>query len=94
MDAARTSRRLGGNVTIVYRRTQAEMPARVEELHHALEEGIALATLRAPVEFEGNETGFVETAVIELMALGEYPFARLYAWVRERYGLNWQLSLT
>ncbi len=46
MDAARTAKRLGGNVTIVYRRTQAEMPARVEELHHALEEGIELKVLR------------------------------------------------
>ena len=48
MDAARTARRLGGIVTIVYRRTQAEMPVRVEELHHALEEGIELKVLRAP----------------------------------------------
>ena len=47
MDAARTARRLGGNVTIVYRRTQSEMPARVEELHHALEEGIKLKVLRS-----------------------------------------------
>ena len=46
MDAARTSKRLGGNVTIVYRRTRKEMPARVEELAHALEEGIELAVLR------------------------------------------------
>ena len=55
MDAARTARRLGGNVTIVYRRTRAEMPARVEELHHALEEGIELKVLRAPVEFLGDD---------------------------------------
>ena len=48
MDAARTSKRLGGNVTIVYRRTRKEMPARVEELAHALEEGIELAVLRSP----------------------------------------------
>ena len=45
MDAARTAKRLGGLVTIVYRRTRAEMPARVEELHHALEEGIELMAL-------------------------------------------------
>src|SRR5208337_1175400 len=51
MDAARTSKRLGANITIVYRRTKKEMPARVEELHHALEEGIELAALRAPREF-------------------------------------------
>ncbi|MCB2527150.1 FAD-dependent oxidoreductase, partial [Listeria monocytogenes] len=48
MDAARTARRLGGKVTIVYRRTQAEMPARVEELEHALEEGIGLSVLVSP----------------------------------------------
>ncbi len=55
MDAARTARRLGGQVTIVYRRTRAEMPARVEELEHALEEGIELAVLRSPIEFSGDE---------------------------------------
>ena len=72
MDAARTSRRLGGNVTIVYRRTRAEMPARVEELHHALEEGIALMPLRSPTEFLGNqETGFITAATLDVIELGE-----------------------
>jgi len=71
MDAARTARRLGGNVTIVYRRTRAEMPARVEELEHALEEGIALATLRGPTAFDGGDTGFVTSATVEVMELGE-----------------------
>ena len=72
MDAARTARRLGGNVTIVYRRTQAEMPARVEELHHALEEGIGLKVLRSPTEFLGDtQTGFVTAATVETMELGE-----------------------
>lgn len=72
MDAARTARRLGGEVTIVYRRTQAEMPARVEELHHALEEGIGLAVLRSPSEFLGDaSTGFVTAATLEVMELGE-----------------------
>ena len=71
MDAARTARRLGGHVTIVYRRTRAEMPARVEELEHALEEGIDLAVLRSPVAFEGNEQGFVTSATVEIMGLGE-----------------------
>ncbi|MDR1708328.1 MAG: sulfide/dihydroorotate dehydrogenase-like FAD/NAD-binding protein [Candidatus Accumulibacter sp.] len=72
MDAARTARRLGGNVTIVYRRTRSEMPARVEELHHALEEGIALKVLRSPAEFVGDEkTHFVNGAVLEIMELGE-----------------------
>jgi glutamate synthase (NADPH/NADH) small chain len=71
MDAARTARRLGGDVTIVYRRTQAEMPARVEELEHALEEGIHLMPLRSPVEFVGGERSFVESAVLDVMELGE-----------------------
>ncbi|MGC3955730.1 MAG: sulfide/dihydroorotate dehydrogenase-like FAD/NAD-binding protein [Propionicimonas sp.] len=71
MDAARTARRLGGHVTIVYRRTRAEMPARVEELEHALEEGIELAVLRSPVEFTGDEKGFVTSAICETMGLGE-----------------------
>jgi glutamate synthase (NADPH/NADH) small chain len=72
MDAARTARRLGGEVTIVYRRTQAEMPARVEELEHALEEGIHLKVLRAPSEFLGDtETNFVTAATLEVMELGE-----------------------
>lgn len=74
MDAARTSQRLGGNVTIVYRRTQSEMPARVEELEHALEEGIALKVLRGPIEFLGDDkTGFVSAAVLDVM--GNLPSA-------------------
>jgi len=72
MDAARTARRLGGNVTIVYRRTRAEMPARAEELEHALEEGIELDVLRSPIEFAGDpETHFVTSATVEIIALGE-----------------------
>jgi glutamate synthase (NADPH/NADH) small chain len=72
MDAARTARRLGGNVTIVYRRTQKEMPARVEELHHALEEGIDLKVLRSPCEFLGDQkTNFVTAAQLDVMELGE-----------------------
>lgn len=72
MDAARTSRRLGGNVTIVYRRTRAEMPARVEELEHALEEGIALLPLRSPSEFlSDGSAGFVKAATLQVMELGE-----------------------
>ena len=72
MDAARTARRLGGLVTIVYRRTRSEMPARVEELHHALEEGIVLKALRSPSEFIGDDkTHFVKTAMLDVMALGE-----------------------
>ncbi|MDR0285466.1 MAG: sulfide/dihydroorotate dehydrogenase-like FAD/NAD-binding protein [Propionibacteriaceae bacterium] len=71
MDAARTARRLGGDVTIVYRRTRAEMPARVEELEHAEEEGIKLKLLRSPIEFVGDEKNFVTTAVLDVMDLGE-----------------------
>lgn len=72
MDAARTARRLGGHVTIVYRRTRAEMPARVEELEHALEEGITLLALRSPSEFLGDDaTGFVRAATLDVMELGE-----------------------
>ena len=72
MDAARTAKRLGGDVAIVYRRTRAEMPARVEELEHALEEGIELKVLRSPEEFLGDEqTGFVTAAICSVMELGE-----------------------
>src|SRR5208282_4216654 len=70
MDAARTSKRLGGIVTIVYRRTQAEMPARVEELHHALEEGVELKVLRSPREFVGGKSHAVESAILDVMELG------------------------
>ncbi|NVN88157.1 MAG: sulfide/dihydroorotate dehydrogenase-like FAD/NAD-binding protein [Rhodopseudomonas sp.] len=71
MDAARTAKRLGGHVTIVYRRTKKEMPARVEELHHALEEGIDLAVLRSPSEFLGDaKTNFVTHAVLDVNELG------------------------
>ena len=72
MDAARTAKRLGGHVSIVYRRTQEEMPARVEELHHALEEEIELKVLRSPKAFLGDEqTHFVTHAVLDVMELGE-----------------------
>ena len=72
MDAARTARRLGGKVTIVYRRTQDEMPVRVEELHHATEEDINLKVLRAPREFIGNnKTHFVTDTILDVMQLGE-----------------------
>ena len=70
MDAARTAKRLGGLVTIVYRRTRAEMPARVEELHHALEEGIELMALRSPREFTSEKSAHVCHAVLDVMELG------------------------
>ena len=72
MDAARTARRLGGNVTIVYRRTQDEMPVRAEELYHAIDEDITLKVLRAPREFFGNDkTHFVTRTTLDVMELGE-----------------------
>jgi glutamate synthase (NADPH/NADH) small chain len=70
MDAARTAKRLGGHVTIVYRRTKAEMPARVEELHHALEEGIELKVLRSPREFASEKSPSVCQTILEVMELG------------------------
>ncbi|MDE2183243.1 MAG: sulfide/dihydroorotate dehydrogenase-like FAD/NAD-binding protein [Alphaproteobacteria bacterium] len=71
MDAARTSKRLGAKVTIVYRRTKKEMPARVEELHHALEEGIELQVLRAPREFVSGGEHHVCHTVLDVMELGK-----------------------
>ena len=72
MDAARTAKRLGAHVSIVYRRTQEEMPARIEELHHALEEDIELKVLRAPREFSGNQqSNSVCHAILDVMELGE-----------------------
>lgn len=70
MDAARTAKRLGGIVTIVYRRTKAEMPVRVEELHHALEEGIDLKVLRAPREFVSEKSHAVCHTILDVMELG------------------------
>lgn len=59
MDAARTALRLGSEVTIVYRRTEKELPARAEEVHHAREEGIEFRMLTNPVEILGDENGWV-----------------------------------
>ena len=59
MDAARVAKRLGADVTVVYRRTQTELPARLEEVHHALEEGIRFSMLTNPVEILGDENGWV-----------------------------------
>ncbi len=72
MDAARTALRLGAkNVYLVYRRTEAEMPARVEEVHHAREEGIQFHLLTAPVRYIGGEDGFVKQMECIRMELGE-----------------------
>ena len=59
MDAARTALRLGAEVHIVYRRSEAELPARVEEVHHAKEEGIIFDLLTNPVEIHEDENGWV-----------------------------------
>ena len=71
MDSCRTAKRLGANVTLVYRRSEAEMPARLEEVKHAKEEGINFLTLHNPAEYIGDEKGAVSKAVLEVMKLGE-----------------------
>lgn len=71
MDAARTARRLGAEVTLVYRRSRAEMPARAEEIDHAEEEGIKFELLTNPVKIHGDERGFVNGMTCVRMALGE-----------------------
>lgn len=72
MDSARVAKRLGAEkVTIVYRRTEKEMPARIEEIEHAKEEGIEFMLLTLPVEFIGNEKGWVEKTKCIKMKLGE-----------------------
>ena len=71
MDAARTALRLGAETTIVYRRTENELPARREEVHHAKEEGIQFAMLTNPVEILGDENGWVTGVRCIRMELGE-----------------------
>ena len=71
MDAARTAKRLGSEVTIVYRRTEKELPARLEEVHHAKEEGINFAMLTNPVKINGDQNGWVESIMCDKMELSE-----------------------
>jgi glutamate synthase (NADPH/NADH) small chain len=72
MDSARTAKRLQPeHVTLVYRRSRAEMPARVEEIHHAEEEGIEFKLLHTPVEIFGDEKGNVTSVKLQKMELGE-----------------------
>ncbi len=72
MDSVRTARRMGAETAmIVYRRSEAEMPARAEEVKHAKEEGVQFMTLCNPVEYRGDEKGRVSTMVIQRMELGE-----------------------
>ncbi len=71
MDAARSAKRLGADVTILYRRTEKELPARKEEVEHAMEEGIVFKFLVAPLEIVANEDGWVESVVCQEMKLTE-----------------------
>ncbi len=72
MDSVRTARRLGAEkAMIVYRRSEEEMPARREEVHHAKSEGIDFLTLHNPIEYIGNEKGRVTHMVLQVMELGE-----------------------
>ena len=72
MDAARCAKRLGAeNVYIVYRRGMEELPARKEEVHHAMEEGIDFKVLNNPVKILGNEEGWVTGMEVVKMELGE-----------------------
>jgi glutamate synthase (NADPH/NADH) small chain len=72
MDAVRTSKRLGAkNAYIIYRRSEVEMPARKEEVHHAKEEGIEFILLTNPLEFIGDENGWLKSVKLQKMELGE-----------------------
>lgn len=72
MDAARSAKRLGANhVYLIYRRSKEEMPARIEEVHHAEEEGIEFLLLNNPLKYTGDEKGFVKKALVQKMQLGE-----------------------
>ncbi|MDL2309075.1 bifunctional dihydroorotate dehydrogenase B NAD binding subunit/NADPH-dependent glutamate synthase [Bacteroidales bacterium OttesenSCG-928-C03] len=71
MDAARTAARLGAEVSIVYRRSEAELPARLEEVEHAKEEGINFYMLTNPIEITGNSEGWVNGMRCIRMELGE-----------------------
>ena len=71
MDAARTALRLGAETTIVYRRTENELPARREEVHHAKEEGVEFMMLSNPVEILGDDKGWVRGIRCIRMELGE-----------------------
>ncbi|MCH5306345.1 MAG: NADPH-dependent glutamate synthase [Rikenella sp.] len=71
MDAVRTAKRLGAEASIVYRRSEAELPARREEVHHAKEEGIDFRMLTNPVEIVGSEQGWVTGIRCVRMELGE-----------------------
>lgn len=71
MDSCRTAKRLGADVTLVYRRSEAEMPARLEEVKHAKEEGINFFTLHNPKEYEADDKGAVKAVVLDVIKLGK-----------------------
>ncbi|MCI6619859.1 MAG: bifunctional dihydroorotate dehydrogenase B NAD binding subunit/NADPH-dependent glutamate synthase [Prevotella sp.] len=71
MDSCRTAKRLGADVSLVYRRSEAEMPARLEEVKHAKEEGIHFLTLHNPKAYLADEEGRVKAAVLDVMKLGD-----------------------
>jgi glutamate synthase (NADPH) small chain len=72
MDAVRTAKRLGAErAMIIYRRSEAEMPARIEEIHHAKEEGIEFLNLNNPIEYIGDSEGRVKQMKVQKMELGE-----------------------
>jgi glutamate synthase (NADPH/NADH) small chain len=72
MDAARTALRLGSKeVRLIYRRSQEELPARREEVHHAEEEGVIFSLLTNPLEYRGDEKGHVREVLCQEMELGE-----------------------
>ena len=72
MDAVRTAKRLGAeHAMIIYRRSEEEMPARIEEVHHAKQEGIEFMTLHNPIEYHADDNGRVCEAVLQVMELGE-----------------------
>ena len=72
MDAVRTAKRLGAErAMIIYRRSEEEMPARIEEVRHAKEEGVEFMTLHNPIEYHADENGRVKEAVLQVMELGE-----------------------
>lgn len=92
MDAARCAKRMGADVTIVYRRSMAELPARAEEVHHAMEEGIEFKLLNNPVQILGDENGKVRAIECVEMELGE-PDASGRCRPIEKPGSNFEIPV-
>ncbi|MEG2174384.1 MAG: NADPH-dependent glutamate synthase [Oscillospiraceae bacterium] len=91
MDAARCAKRLGADVTVVYRRSEIELPARAEEVHHAKEEGIVFHLLTNPVAILGDEKGYVKAIECVEMTLGE-PDASGRRSPVEKVGSNFEVE--